>query len=325
MSALTLDRWFDEPELQAAPLRVAYGMGVDSTAMLVGMWQRGIRPSAITFADTGAEKPETYAYLETIQAWCREVGFPAVEVVRNAPTVGANGTYATIEQNVLVNGTLPSLAFGGRACSEKWKHVPQHRYAQNWPEAQAAWAAGLKVLVAIGYDAGLKDCKRSEVASDKHYDYCYPLREWGWDRERCEREIAEAGLPVPPKSACFFCPSSKPDEVRGLSHDLLRRVIAIEAGAQPRQDERRAADQSAINGLWRRAVKGCRGATAKPDSMSEFIMGEELLPEFAGQTLVDPWWHRNHDGKGVTPTNPDFRPAMAQAVVASRRRVAMVA
>lgn len=35
-----------------APLVVSYGVGVDSTAMLVAMQQRGIRPDLILFADT---------------------------------------------------------------------------------------------------------------------------------------------------------------------------------------------------------------------------------------------------------------------------------
>ena len=40
------------------PLMVAYGMGVDSTAMLVGLHARGIRPDAILFADTVAKTVE---------------------------------------------------------------------------------------------------------------------------------------------------------------------------------------------------------------------------------------------------------------------------
>jgi hypothetical protein len=40
------------------PLIVTWGGGVNSTAMLVGMKQRGIRPDRILFADTGGEKPD---------------------------------------------------------------------------------------------------------------------------------------------------------------------------------------------------------------------------------------------------------------------------
>src|SRR4051812_38794674 len=66
------------------PLVVAYGMGVDSTAMLVGLWKNGERPDAILFADTGDEKPETYAYLPIVNEWLESVGFPRVTVVKNA-------------------------------------------------------------------------------------------------------------------------------------------------------------------------------------------------------------------------------------------------
>ncbi|MBI2481070.1 MAG: hypothetical protein HYV60_21275 [Planctomycetia bacterium] len=34
------------------PIVVTYGMGVDSTAMRIGLHQRGIRPDLILFADT---------------------------------------------------------------------------------------------------------------------------------------------------------------------------------------------------------------------------------------------------------------------------------
>jgi hypothetical protein len=41
------------------PLVVAYGLGVDSTAVLIELHRRYIRLDLILFADTGAEKPET--------------------------------------------------------------------------------------------------------------------------------------------------------------------------------------------------------------------------------------------------------------------------
>jgi hypothetical protein len=47
-------------------LVIAYGLGINSTAMLVEFAQRGIRPDRILFADTSGEKPETYAYLDCV-------------------------------------------------------------------------------------------------------------------------------------------------------------------------------------------------------------------------------------------------------------------
>src|SRR5205823_324723 len=71
---------------------------------------------------------------------------------------------------------------------------------------------------------------------DEHYfAYWYPLIEWGYDREACKRIITEAGLSVPIKSACFYCPASKKHEIDWLqAHhpDLLKRALAIERNAQ---------------------------------------------------------------------------------------------
>src|SRR5438552_4175527 len=203
-----------------APVVVAYGMGVDSTAMLIGMHARGERPDAILFADTGDEKPETYAYLPVIQAWLRRVGFPEVIVVRVGTVKGKFGNYDSLYTNCIVNATLPSLAFGYKKCSLKWKVAPQNAWVASWAPARAAWVAGVKVVKLIGYDAGPKDSKRCvDFVEDAEYRYRYPLREWGWDRAECERQIAAAGLPVPMKSACYYCPATQPHELVWLDEN----------------------------------------------------------------------------------------------------------
>src|SRR5262245_61399989 len=84
------------------PLIVAYGVGVDSTAMLIEFAFRGIRPDHILFADTGGEKPETYEYLPAMQDYLAKVGFPAVTIVRYVPT---RAVYQTLEEQCLHTGT----------------------------------------------------------------------------------------------------------------------------------------------------------------------------------------------------------------------------
>lgn len=227
------------------PLVVSYGMGVDSTAMLVAMQQRGIRPDLILFADTGGEKPETYDYLHTINDWLLSVGFPLVTVVKYEPKTAP---YSTLEDKCLNNDTLPSLAFGHHSCAIVFKHGPQDKYIKAWGQAKRAWNAGLHVIKAIGYDDSEQDCRRrakADRAVDKkrangdpdslRYEYWYPLQEWGIDRIECLRIIANAGLPLPMKSACFFCPASKKSEVVWLrdTHPVLfQRALKIEQNAR---------------------------------------------------------------------------------------------
>lgn len=109
-------------DVERPPLCICYGAGVDSTAMLVGLHQRGIRPDLISFADTGVEKPETYQYIPIIRQWLRDVGFPELVVVRYTPP---KADYDSLYGNCISNETLPSLAFGRKSCSLKWKKAPQ--------------------------------------------------------------------------------------------------------------------------------------------------------------------------------------------------------
>src|SRR5690349_20131082 len=80
------DRPLPNPD---SPLMVAYGAGVNSTAMLVEFARRGIRPDLILFADTGWEKPETYQYLGVVRPFLKSVGFPDLVVVRYRPVRAA--------------------------------------------------------------------------------------------------------------------------------------------------------------------------------------------------------------------------------------------
>lgn len=71
---------------QGAPLIVSYGGGVDSTGVLVEFVRRGIRPDLILFADTGGEHPETYLYLDVMDAFLVRHGFPCARPSRRPST-----------------------------------------------------------------------------------------------------------------------------------------------------------------------------------------------------------------------------------------------
>src|SRR4051812_43111697 len=108
------------------PTVVAYGGGVNSTALVVGLLDRGARPDLVLFADTGGEKPETYEYLAAFDVWLARVGFPPLTRVAN------DGMYRTLEAECRARNTLPSLAFGWRSCSDKYKRRPHDKYLAGW-------------------------------------------------------------------------------------------------------------------------------------------------------------------------------------------------
>ncbi len=209
-------------------------------ALLVGLAQRGRRPDAILFADTGGEKPETYDFLPVMDEWCCRQKFPPIRRVQNA------GKYPTLEGFCEDKAQLPSLAFGGRSCSQRWKKEPMHAALRAWPPTREWWDQGERVEKLIGI--GADECHRARIEEDRWYVYEYPLISWGWGRAECVKEIAAAGLEVPSKSACFFCPAMKKHEVLSLAAerpDLFARAVAMERRAKE------AGNLDTIKGLGR--------------------------------------------------------------------------
>lgn len=215
---------------------VAYGGGTNSTAMLIGMQERGIPADVILFADTGAERPETYEYIQTFEKWLRSHGMPAITWLEY---FDESGTRLSLETESLKSGTLPSIAYGYKRCSLKHKRGVQDKFCNGNKEMREIWNAGGRVNKFIGYDAGEPERRERAFAydiSDKKYKNLYPLiDDWGWGREECKAAIKGEGLPLPGKSSCFFCPSMKKAEIRDLylnHRDLFDRAVAIERNAK---------------------------------------------------------------------------------------------
>jgi len=77
------------------------------------------------------------------------------------------------------------------------------------------------------------------VYDDEKYIYEYPvLHEWMWSRPDCQAVITSAGLPLPPKSSCFFCPSTRKEEILELRRNS--RCVSVAYREAWRGHRRRA-------------------------------------------------------------------------------------
>ena len=179
---------------------------MNSTALVLICHDIGLKPDWIVFSDTGSERPETYATVRRIESFCKAVGFP-FETTR---WIRKDGTFESVHDNCLRTNYLPSKAYGYSGCTFKWKIQP----LQKWRRVHGFTSSG----VAIGYDAGetrrlqnaaKRMCQDTERDSDE--TVWYPLAAWGVDRVNCVKRIIDQGW-SPSKSACFCCPSAKPEE-----------------------------------------------------------------------------------------------------------------
>jgi hypothetical protein len=237
---ITLDSFYtdDKPFLI-----VSYGLGRDSTALLIKLAQLGIIPNIIIHADTGAEKEATYAYLPIINAYLRSVGFPEITIVKLQRNRDRD-----FETHLLRLGVFGSLTYGSHKCSATWKIDAIEAYLKTRRDVIEAKREGRTIVRAIGFEAGEEyradrhDKKKKEreensckdggafvLNEDSEYATWLPLIELGIDFDGVLDTIFNEGLPIPPKSSCYFCAGMREIEIYQLSqaepHKFFRALV----------------------------------------------------------------------------------------------------
>jgi len=224
-----------------SPIIVSYGGGTNSTAMLIAMVLKGIKPDLILFADTGGELPETYDWVNTFSDWLIAEGFPVIEWVKYTQVEGSRRTftYSTLEEECLIKKALPSKAYGFATCSMKYKVGPQQKYLKQWCLSQEIKAIPRQFVgIHTGEMSRLLD-KTGKIRQMEQEGIRqeYPLIEWGLNQENCNALIKSVGFPVPSKSSCFFCPNRKISEIVELKEkhpELYQRAVEMEQNADLR-------------------------------------------------------------------------------------------
>jgi len=263
---------FAEP-LVRQPVAVAWGAGVDSTAMIVEMHRRGEPIDIVLHALTKWENPLTDEYIEYFSAWMDEQDIPN-ERVQNFPTRIKPGVpmFDGLYEKCLAYGVLPGVSLGYHTCSAWAKITPQNQWYKTWETGQQALREGMRIVQCVGFDNGPRDSARyadREGYDDPKFEMRYPLREWKMDREACEKAIQRAGLRVPPKSSCTGCIATRPDELMSFPGMEHVRLVLLEARAEPRLRN--------CDGLWRKPIKGRNGATPRPGSMTQYLREKDAL------------------------------------------------
>jgi len=156
----------------------SFGFGVNSVALAEVLHYK---PECI-FADTGNEMPETYEYIKT---------YPHPVTILNTPVQG----YDTLQEFCLGQGIPPMRHF--RWCTDKFKKQRINKYIKAIEGKNE-----VTQYIGIAYD----ERHRATITKKGRFNYRYPLVEQKIDRNQCIEIIKNAGLTVPPKSGCWFCP-----------------------------------------------------------------------------------------------------------------------
>lgn len=208
------------------------GLGVNTIAYLILCTKKGIYFDHILFADPGKENPGTYTYREYFNEWLIANGQPSIKTLYKEDK---NGDRLSLYDDSLKNISLPSIAYGFKTCSQKFKIWPVDKFLNNDESAKAHIKNGNKINLYKGIDADEE--YRAIEDPNKKYKNVYPLIEANMGRFECIKIILDAGLRLPPKSSCTFCPSMKPWEIIELYENEPKEfydAIAMERNANER-------------------------------------------------------------------------------------------
>lgn len=219
------------------PRVFAYGGGVQSNAVLV-LSASGILPyTHFVFANVGddSENPATIKYInEVARPYAERHGLYIINANED-PDIHRTRTSvlneALTKKHVMyipasVN-TVPSKRF----CTSRYKIEVIESFMRKW--LKATKKRPKPVGVGISLDEWQRAKRRNPYESVQVPEY--PLLDLRYFREDCIKVIEAAGLPIPPKSSCWFCPYKKKTEWFDLyknEPELFNKAVELETVLQ---------------------------------------------------------------------------------------------
>lgn len=228
---------------------VSYGAGVQSTGLLVLAAEGRIDFRTFLFSNVGedSEHPATLEYFyEHAGPYAERHGINLHELQRKTRDGNVETLYGRLTRQGGRSQTIPvflsSGAPGSRSCTADFKI----RVIAKWLKANGATAAD-PATTALGIS--LDEFQRARTDSGiPHQRLVYPLIEMRLTRQDCVNLIRRAGLPVPPKSSCWFCPYHSMRTWQAMRHDepeLFWKAVALE-----RHMSERRSDDAGKDAVW---------------------------------------------------------------------------
>jgi len=183
--------------------------GKDSAALAIYLRDK-VPQMEYFFCDTGAELPETYEYLQRVEAF---LGKPIARLNSGRPFEHWMEVY---------RGTLPSPQM--RWCTKNMKLKP----LEAWLGDDPAYS-----YVAIRAD----EHREGYISTKDNIVSVFPFREDGIDLDGVHRILADAGVGLPgyyewrTRSGCYFCFFQRKGEWVRLAEthpDLFQKAVEIE-------------------------------------------------------------------------------------------------
>ena len=177
---------------------ISYGGGVQSTALVVLSLSEQWRVDEIVHVDLmDAESPATREYVARFREWLRDAYGRDITVIER-----------NMYWDMLDNPGFTPVPWRGkyerfmlsRQCTRQYKVAPLQRYLYDKYDGRIGLMLGISV----------DEYHRMRDSSAARIEHVYPLVDRRLTRWQCRDIIERAGLSVPYKSSCWFCPYRTP-------------------------------------------------------------------------------------------------------------------
>lgn len=231
------------------PKVLSYGGGLNSFAMLLRATQRGELPDVCVFMDVAdpehkwpGEWPSTYKHMEEVAIpLAKAHGIEWVTLDTKSYPIRKGGADECDEGLFAYWWTRNQIpvASPNRNCTvlakvERFERWLNDRFPGEEVEVWIGFEAGEEARAAKDPNALGSGAKAKPGAARRRNRF--PLIEEGLCRCAQERLVAEAGYPVPRKSACVFCPYGSKGDWQTLARELpetFAKVAELEAKKTP--------------------------------------------------------------------------------------------
>ena len=222
----------------------SFGGGVQSTACLVLAAQGKINYPTFLFCNVGedSENPETLAYVKDVAIpYAKANGVELIELRKTLRTGETDTIYQRLTRPGSKSIGIPvRMGNNGSPVSRTCTVDFKVNVCDKWLREHGAKEHGSVVGLGISFDERLR-VRYPLIDSEtpwKQRDY--PLVDNRIDRVQCMTIIRSAGLPVPPKSSCYFCPFHRLSvwqEMRQSHPDLFQKACELETFLNQRRAE----------------------------------------------------------------------------------------
>jgi hypothetical protein len=232
---------------------ISLGAGVQSStlSLMAACGEVSPMPDAAIFADTQAEPASVYRWLDWLE---KQLPFPVYRVTKGSLTheslrlrerVKTKGI-AYSQSLIPAHIANPDGSRGilGRSCTYDFKVmqlIKKQRVLAGIKRGQK------EVTVTCWIGISLDEVYRMKPSREPWAQHRWPLIERGMKRHDCLRWMKAHGYPIPPRSACVYCPFHSDAEWRRLRDEEPAEFAMAVQFERDLQDVKRRSDN--MNGV----------------------------------------------------------------------------